>query len=108
MKIEKIKLNEGYYTPDSEKDSLESAHISGDELTLVKNGKKILENQRMEEINENVEEIDLTSNKEGMHVDQWPRPKNERSMERFESPEQISKQKAIREARNKAINTEAA
>jgi len=68
MEIEKVNFYSGHFTPDSEKDSLESAHISEDEVMLVKNEKKILENQRMEEINEKVEEIDLTSNKEGMHI----------------------------------------
>jgi hypothetical protein len=68
MGIDKINVNEGYYTPDSEKDSLESAHMSGEEVTLIKNEKKIIENKRTQDI-EGRYENDLLPSKEGVHID---------------------------------------
>ncbi len=107
MKIEKINLNEAYYTPDSEKDSLESAHISGDEVTLVKNEKKIIEHERTKEIAEHFEASDLLPSKEGVHIDKW-KGSNRIFKKYFENSKKIIEDKGIKEARNKTINTKAA
>lgn len=107
MSIEKINLNTGHFTPDSEKDLLESAHISDDELTVVKNENKIVEHSRIKDIEEKLEDKDLLPTKEGHHVDQWRKGKNDRSMNKFESPNQIARQNAIRDAREKSFESKA-
>lgn len=106
MSIETININTGHFTPDSEKDLLESAHMSEDELTVVKNEQKITEGKRIKDIEDKLEDSDLLPKQEGLHEDKWRKGKNERSIEKF--PKIINREKAIRDAKNNSLKTKVA